>query len=642
MSNPPFVRAAMVQTILGYYTPLMRETLTDEPEFRKEYGISVDAVISFGELGVSFRQSVLFDSVREILRGSPELAIADTENREWKLTSQAARGELPVVVISTDEKRFAIPEFTILSCDPEIRLRSLNTFATELNLSTKTQSNWRNILAQRALEVEEFENFHCALRETPVQTAKLIRQELESKNKISVSTLVPSSQDYFERLIGNWKSSNSILEYAAGEGRQFIEQLLKWRSYDGFLFSLLMSSHSALTAEIHVNHMDDKEVLRAFAFLEAKGDLISQLGAVEVGLRILPAMPEIEPFVAGLLEKIRTNRTDGAVKGFKLLAALFALVDGELARTRIMSAKPPFLRRFASLTHAALLHRHFSDLGADETLCDWAYQVRGEQYYMQSLADMRIGPRWNPSLVAASHMKLNFLSRIVLAARKYEANIENTVLHGLIFGAEPDSIQSLCEFPYSSYPGPLESERNSLNALPTDLADVIKEQLSAPEVGPKSFMALVNSALVFRVEPRLIKLAANAIKKSNYRLPNIENKEQLLGILNGLAAVAANGRNEDLAKELRVLLRRYRQDRQHSLSLQEAIEVCLVASSSHKIVGNWCEFVGDWLTEFAFGELKDDDAILLRSRLRRLCHSVPDLWGTCSRAEAALTAYSKI
>ena len=642
MSNPPFVRAAIVQTILEYYTPLMRETLTDEPDFRREYGIGADAIVSFSAPNVSFQQSVLFDSIREILRGLPELTIADTKNREWKLTSQAARGHLPVIVISSDERQFRLPEFTILSCDPKLRLRSLNTFATELNLSAKAQSDWRSILSQRALEDEEFEKFHRELRETPIQTSSRIRQELETRNKISVSTLVPSSQNYFEGLIGNCESCNSIVEHAVGEGRQFIEHLLTWRPYDGFLFSLLMSSHSALTAEIHVNHMDNKEVLSAFAFLEAKGDLISQLGAVEVGLRILPAMPEIESIVAGLLKKIRTNRPNGAVSGFKLLAALFVLVDGELARTRIMSSKPPFVRRFASLTHAALLQQHFSDLGADETLCDWAYQVRGEQYYMQSLADMRIDPRWNPSLAAASLMKAHFLNRIVVAARKYEASIENTVLHGLILGAESDSIQSLSKFPYSSYPGPLGDGKNSLIALPPDLADVVKEQLSAPDVGPKSFVALANVALIFRVEPHLIQLAVSAIKKCNYRLPSIEDKEQLLGILNGLAAVAANGRNAELAKELRGLLRRHRQDQRHYVSLHEAIEVCLVASSSHKTLDDWCELVGDWLTEFAFRELKDNDAILLRSRLRKLCHSVPDLWGTCSKAEAALTAYSLI
>ena len=51
-----------------------------------------------------------------------------------------------------------------------------------------------------------------------------------------------------------------------------------------------------------------------------------------------PTRPEIEPFLIRLIEQIRDDDVDGQASGFKLLSALFVLVDGELSRTRLLSA----------------------------------------------------------------------------------------------------------------------------------------------------------------------------------------------------------------------------------------------------------------------------------------------------------------
>ena len=66
----------------------------------------------------------------------------------------------------------------------------------------------------------------------------------------TVSSLVPSSRRYFERLVGVYDGSASIRDYASGTGRELIHQLVSWRTYDGFLTSLYLSSHAALTDEI--------------------------------------------------------------------------------------------------------------------------------------------------------------------------------------------------------------------------------------------------------------------------------------------------------------------------------------------------------------------------------------------------------
>ena len=291
------------------------------------------------------------------------------------------------------------------------------------------------------------------------------------------------------------------------------------------------------------------------------------------------------------------------------------------------------------MSQAALIHRQLVNSGIQyDPFCEWAFNNLDEQYYMQSLVDMRLEPRWNPDLAAPSHLKAEFFGRIMIAATNYEKNIKGGELHSLILGSEHGSLLSLCEFPRPYFPGPLEGAENSPNSLPADLSEAIEAQLNADEVGPSSFIALVNSAMIFRVDSDQAELAAKALKLGNYRLANVEDKSQLLGILNGLATVAAVARNRALADELQILARKYRHDAKYGLSIDEALRICLVAAASRADLNDWREFAGDRLTELAFGELEGDEGNTLHSYLQCLCHAVPELWVSCSRADAALKA----
>jgi hypothetical protein len=134
-------------------------------------------------------------------------------------------------------------------------------------------------------------------------------------------------------------------------------------------------------------------------------------------------------------------------------------------------------------------------------------------------------------------------------------------------------------------------------------------------------------------------LASQALKRCNYVLTGLEGKAQLLNTLNGLANVAAIARDVALARDVRILVRRYRSESQFDITLDEAVAVLLVASASHEGMTQWRDFVGDILSELAFCCLNGEEGRLLHSRLIALLHSVPDLWVTCARAEAALQAF---
>lgn len=638
-TNSTYERATMASAALELIPPLIRKSLLNDQSFREEFGFETEAMITFGATSVSVQRSELFDAVRIVLAGEDSVELTDAEGRIWNLMNDIGEGELPNLVLSSGQQRLLLPDFSVLSRDPSTRIRCLEETASDVNFPLGALDEWRSILQERALDDDEFDTFHSDIRDTPVYVARAIRNEI-MEGKSSASSLVPNSRRYFERLVGVYDGSASIKDYAVGAGQKVFEELTEWRPFEGFLFSLLLSSHSALSAELSANHLNQNDLESAFNFLENYGDMLSRLGAFEVGVRMLPNRPELEPFLLRLVHLIRDDDVQGEASEFKLFSALFVLVDGELARTRLLTEEPPYYRRLASLAHAALIHRQLVQCGIDyQRFCDWAVSNRGEHYYMQTLADMRSEPRWPPELAAAPQMQADFFGRILIAGNNSQANLGEGELRDTILGDGEQSLIKLCEFPRPYLPGPLEGAEGSPNTLPDDLALNIEYQLDSDEVEATSFIALVNSAMIFRITSGHAELAAKALKLGNYTLANLEDKSQLVGILNGLATVAAVSRNSALADELRILVRRYRRDSEYGFSIEEAMRICLVACAGREDLMDWRQFAGEWLTELAFGELGGSEGEVLHSHLLALLHSVPELWVSCAKADAALKAW---
>ena len=639
MTNITITGAVMAQATLEYFPPLIRKSLLIKQSFRDEYGLTIKALIAFGTSGVSVQRSELFDAVRTVLAGADEARVSDEDGRIWHILNKADEDAVPVLFLSSNEQCLSLPNFTVLSNDTTLRIRSLEESASDVNLPTDDREKWRLILTERALEDDEVEAFLSDLRETPVYLEQSIRGEITG-GKSSVSSLVPNSRRYFQRLVGAYDGSKSITDYATGAGRTLFEHLSEWRPYEGFLFSLLLSSHSTLTAEITADHLDRDKLVQAYDFVEKHGDMLSRLGAFEVGLRILPERLEVEPFLMRLIDRIRNDGADGYASEFKLFSALFVLVDGELSRTRLMAGEPPFYRRLASLAQAALIHRSLVQCAINfDQFSRWAINNRSEHHYMQSLADMRAEPRWFPDLAADSQMKANCFGRIMVAGNSFKKNICPGELYDTILGNGQQSISKICEFPHPYFPGPLEGTEVCPTPLPSDLARVIEQQLDTDEIQASSFFVLVNSSMIFRITSGHAELAAKALRLGNYRLAELEDKLQLVGILNGLANVAAISRNSSLAGELRILVRRYLCDTEYGISTEEAMRICLVASAAQKELMEWREFAGEWLTELAFSEMEKGEAEALHSHLIALLHSIPELWFSCARADAALRAF---
>ena len=473
--NSPYVKSVLARKALEFVPPLIRATLFEGPDFREKYGFTADPILTFSDFDTSVQRSTLYGAARKVLSGASEKKVTNTKGQKWRLRTIGKKGELPNLSLSRGEKCISLLNLAVLSPDRSIRLRFLDEAASDVNLPDISSDTWRNTLSERALEDDEVDVFYDEFRNTPVAKTRTIHSEIIDE-QISMSSLVPSSRRYFERLVGVYDESISICDYASGSGRKLFEQLSAWQPYEGFLFSLFLSSHAALTDEIGVDQLNDADLVHAFDFLDKHGDRTSQLGAIEVGLRILPSRPEIEQALIHLIEQIRDDDVNGQTSDFKSLSALFCFVDGTLSRTRLLSAEPPFYRRLAALAQVALIQRQLVNVDVDiDPFSEETFRNPGVQHYLQSLADMRLEPRWDPDFTTATQMKANFSGRILIAAKKYEQNITGSQIYDLIFENKSGSLQSLSHPFYSHLPGPLEGNEDIQRTLPPEFAKRLSE-----------------------------------------------------------------------------------------------------------------------------------------------------------------------
>jgi hypothetical protein len=396
--------------------------------------------------------------------------------------------------------------------------------------------------------------------------------------------------------------------------------------------AFLLSSHPFGPQAIALRQVPRETVLELFQWLEKSGDRFSQVGAIECGLAHLDTYPELEPFLARLIRLMLSDEPDDKDGRLNLTCSLIVLVDGELARTGICHKRSPYWRRLASIAHASMLER--AVVAANMLPSDfvtWAKQNRGRLYYLQTFADMRLEPRWNPDFVLSDQLHAEFVSRIVGATPPDPARVKSDELRGLLGGGE-NSVRSRV------LPGPLEGGVEATIEMPSEIETSLRASLDEIELTPKSFASLVNSALIFRVSSSLTQLAAEGLRRVKYQLRHIESQDEAFSLLSGLATAASMTRSADLADEVRTLMRVVRRKAGIVISQENAMRIALVAAAAHADIARWCKFVGDCMTEFAFEDMNLDAAMTLQQSIRILRELEPYLWATTARADAAISS----
>lgn len=636
MANDGALRKALAVQLLTLFPPVVRADIANDPDFRDHYGVSLDATITFPAQQVAVRRSVLHAAIRELYNhGKTSVSIAATDGQTVQLSIEV--GLKPLIFMTVEHIRLQAPTFWMLADDPAIRLVNFEDEVGGLNLPADLIDSWRARIEKASLNDDEIEEFIAVVKSTPEQVEDAIRSELQ-KPEGSASVLVPNNPAYFQGLIGRRDKAANVGEYVDGSARHQIKRLLKWDFKRGLAQCLLFCANSQLSALIDIADRDEDEVQEFFEWLVENGDRFSQIAGVEVGIRSIAFFPRLEPLLVGFLEEIRDEDTSDDAGRSALTMNLFVFVDGELARTRIFANEPPYWRRLAAISHASVIERVIIENDGERGDTSELLRLRSEQFFMQTLADLRQEPRWPPDLMNVAQLRLEFLMRARIAGQEMKDVIVAGPLHAMLLGEEDNQLGALTSIPSAYAPGPVEGGMNAPLPFPEDMLEDLRKSDKDDVVEVRIFAGIVNFSMVFRFDDEIAGLIADLLRKVKYRLSLDPDSEIGFTLIMGLAMVAASARHVGLADEVRILSRVLMRRGELTSDAENQMRVALLACASRVDIQDWCKAVADWLLEIAGGELDRQEAIRLRSHLRRLCFSAPELWEHVSKVDANLAA----
>jgi len=520
--------SSLVKFMVDRYPATIRQRILLDTDYLAQFDISVESSINFGIDEVSFRNAELREFAKRALRetGHP-FEISSTSGDVWTLT-YVQEPTRHLMKMSRSERVIFINHLGLLSEDLDTRMAFLVELAQEVNLPSNDAAQWRQRLREGTVSDKALNDFADDLQLTPQFVRANILNHFKN-GSFSIGVIVPVSAVYYERLIGTYSPGQTFEEYCNTGAANLIETLFSWQPTEAFQFALLLASQPALSALL-AGHLASPEVAVDLAnWVIAQGDPMSSAAVAEILVPLTEQYTELMEPVKSIIKMAKMDSPSEHYDQYDLFSALFVLVDGTLAKSRVFSSKPPFYRRMAALAQAAMIQecvRHTN--GDSKKLAEWARSIGTHPYYMQTIADLRLEPRWHPDYGFASQFKQEFCGRILAAAYKNKEFLEQSALNDDIFGTE-DSLAASVNPLLSTFPGPLEGATNLL--IPNPYEDIVLELVNEPGKMAGGLVALINLQGRFTPSEALAEAVTEAIKSKHYLIDDQNYPNQLPEIL---------------------------------------------------------------------------------------------------------------
>jgi hypothetical protein len=629
-------RGALALLAADLVPPVLRRAMLEDQLFVESLGLVTDGTITFNPGGVTFRRSSLLRTVREASRAQTA-EVDDEAGLAWTVIFDRSEN-VPLVVIKSGERVIPARHLGLLSADLNDRLSVLQAEAARVNLPASAVAHWSKLASECALSDNEVSHFSEDINNTPVAVAGAIFGRLDQES-LPFDVLVPTSLEYYERLIGRWNGQSNIIEYADQVLPSFLEQLLGWNPNAGLRNAFLLAAHSLVIDRLASLSISRETFADVAQWAAREGDAMARCGVLELAV-IRPDLSEgtkreLEENIACLI--VPDQHEDEV---FEMLSGAFVFVYGQLSLRQALADRPTFWRRMAAMAQAALIARCLvSKRGALVEFARDLRRSRSRPYAIQVCADMRLGPTWQAQFALLPQLRNEIVGRVISRAANREEVTLAVGLHSHLLGDETGSLKETIDLFLSFQAGPLEDNVLPVREMSVEDRAVIEAGLKETQPTARSFAALVNSVFLFRQTVEMADLAAESLSRAQYRLA-AESNAIFQAALAGLATCAAVTRSIALADAVLMVLRYYRQSSAVELDIDTALGIGSIACAAWAEMPDWAAAMGRLMSDFAFHTLTKNEADVLQNYITDLCELVPELWSFCGPALAAAESLS--
>ncbi len=629
-SEPSDKALAAMQFLEACPTTIEQALLADEA-FVEEFEIPTTSRITIGRLGPQFDQDTLFERVAAFADDAGEIEITDEDGNAWRLhRNQEARKDS--LFISHGERTYSVHHLHLLTNDRAMRLRQLDSDQLEVQLPNAEYNEIRNIIKKRPLTAEEFLDYSQAIAQTPLAIAKAISAAMGGRN-ISNDALAPRSNQYWHRLLGVLKplaTEDYLASFAEISDNIFPTLSAK----DRFRLLLHYGAHNRMTPDLAKFNLTSEDLEELVSSLLSEGDTLSIVSMILTLVPFLSDFPKAKEWISELYEKILPSRTNDFDEAFRFLSAFSIFVYTELAKHELLWDFPPSLRRHAAITQATLIERAAKMRGVDlDRFSAPARTQHGFPFWVAALMDVREEPLWYADLIDSEQLARECAMRIHQQAVLHQNLVAKMGLTDVLIIDNKPWINA-SNLMLAVLPGPMEGVRANSNPLPDDFYKSIEKSLTDDDITDRSFIAIVNTALVHDIPSDLVDHAINALRRQDRLIVPEKDNNILAGLYRGLARLAAASRSKALAEEVMAGLRQHLSRFPDDIDAANFIEAGITACGAYQDPDEWREVIGKFFTDLGFRSKNDEFNTLARSTINWLLQLDRSLWVSCGKAQA--------
>lgn len=624
----------VARALLARMPSILADDILEDREAQVLVGAQQETIVSLSSIDARFNRDSFYEAVVQAFdrpdRSPGGASLRDTDGNVWEASIYAhANGRS--LRLAKDAASVLVGDFSTMSPKRDVREGAIHRLAATHVISKSAIRALSEVLADRPHTALEHIKLEQDVLLFPLAFLEATRQRFKEPS-IELLALVPLNEVYYFRLAGDPVDAPNYSDYIERRLPALTDDALSAEPIAGLQRLLLLAAEegwvtATLTAMVSPDHL-----ATALDWALREGDPLARVGCIELAMNFAWDNPAMQSRVASLIQELLTSSVDEDASPWRTLSTLIGFSGGSLARSKKLSGFPVYWVRLCTFAHASLLFRALirSSVDVSRFITYLDETDAPDTYYLQGLIDLQVEPRWLPDFASPSQLKSEAVSRAIKALDRYRtAHGEDDFFTRL--NSDPVLMKFRADLT-TWLPGPMEGKHGRAGELPEDLVTSITEALAQDMLRPKSFAALVNSALIYRVTREHAAMAAKALQKVKYQVLGDNDAPNMTPLLEGLAALAAASRSEELARDIRVLARATQQ-KGIVREVQRDIRLAFIAAAAFEAPEEWLQFAGEWIRGITYRVSATGEMAVLTDFLYRMACLRTDLWsvwGPCS------------
>ena len=564
------------------------------PERMEQWGFTVRRIFTLGS-GVSITDHDLFAAVKDVFSGMKAVSVQPTSGSEVTVALDVEDGNIVLECPGSDSNtRTMMPQLTLLSPDPEIRMTTLRSVLERFGPAAPDFSRLLHDIKLHEPEEHELSAIFDEASHGVAAVQDSLLRKFRFGLPIGAEDILPQDIAYFEMLIGSRPETRDPELYIRDVLIPWRTTLLDRNLKRGLDICCLGALRDDLCPGQWMHDFDDDVVWESLSMGDAGAVPISLLGALDVAL-YRQHDERFRKYAEGAVAKLCD---DGfAQQGVDVYRLLWIFMRFSFNRINLVengSRQPGFWKRMCAWMQAQFVTRALLKSPAMIKMDSLEELSVSRMALVGAYAEL-VDAREEPMLLFTERLppddlRCEVLGRLIMLRARH-AKEERSIPLSEEIDRALERAQEGGNWIKCFFPGPLEGHRRPAAPAPEDLTKLLKE--TEPDVAvPESWHLIACASHLHALGDPELTIARNVVTKGLHSVDGVELWNHLLAY--ELASIVAKtNRDTSLADAVADAVTRICRSVSNENHVHMIIMICLQAAAALEEHDAWF----DWLEE---------------------------------------------